>query len=400
MADRVKLDLAWLLRACDSDSDVAALVWSAKLEPVAGPGAPIRPAVYAGRGDNDPPRRSEGERWKSPDDEKPTAIVVIDSIASQANRAELALLAQADALGLPLAVLDLTDRRLPSHLLRHVSSWEWPHRVADASLIHSMLDGKPTYETHWGRSLLDATVLEAGPLVSWFPQALAYGFWQSHQGTRRSQARAARAWHSEIIGWDPTDIDRQELTTKGDPMSLSAEASVKVMSSDTDHFRPLELREGKPSKKQKLSALGFGMVPGESLAMVSCPEISRTAVLSLAILRRIRLGGDAMAEAETAARAVIAALAIHGHALSDTAGMRSGCDLIVTEERLTARQRGADTPMVESESAVLLTDAVAHARSVGVDMSGWGSEPKRLTPSDGFNRIIAACWPDPDEGGR
>ena len=48
--------------------------------------------------------------------------------------------------------------------------------MADPALLDSLLDGVPVHRTEWGRALLDATVLDAGPLVAWFPQALAFGF--------------------------------------------------------------------------------------------------------------------------------------------------------------------------------------------------------------------------------
>ena len=394
--DSVKLTLQWLLEACAGSGDTAALVWHGVLEPVGGPGAPVRPAVYAGAGNgNDSPRRMVGSRWWSRDDEEPTPVVVIDSIASQANRVEAALLAVADAGGLPVVVLDVGDIRLPPHLPRRVTSWEWPHRVADPALLDSLLDGVPVHRTEWGRALLDATVLDAGPLVAWFPQALAFGFWQSHQGSNRSQARAARVWQSEIVGWAPTDVDASSLTTKGDPLYLSAEL-VKLVADGTDRFAGWVVEDGKPRKKEKLSALGFGPVPGESPALVSCREITRTATLSLAGLRRVCLGEGAAPGAEAAARVVVAALAIHGHGISDTAALRSGCDLVVAGETLTARGNSGGVPMVLGDTAALLAEAVAHARSVGVDMSGWGAEPKVLAPSPTFAGVIAKCWPVPD----
>ena len=101
----------------------------------------------------------------------------------------------------PELVLDLSDlSELPAHLPRRLSSLEFPHRNADAYLRDAKLGGQDFIKTDLGRAIFGATAQECGPLMAWFPQALLYGFWQSHLGKKRHNTKHARAWVSEIVG--------------------------------------------------------------------------------------------------------------------------------------------------------------------------------------------------------
>ncbi|MEZ5257495.1 MAG: type I-U CRISPR-associated RAMP protein Csb1/Cas7u [Ilumatobacteraceae bacterium] len=122
-----------LITGCSDDAFDSGIVIDANLEPLAGEGSPIKPPTYIGG------VFQLGKRWASPDDEHPTDIVVIDNVASQANRIEAALRQQAAALGLPEILLDLSGiENLPPHLPGQISSWQFPHRVADAYLRDSL----------------------------------------------------------------------------------------------------------------------------------------------------------------------------------------------------------------------------------------------------------------------
>ena len=62
--------------------------------------------------------------------------------------------------------------------------------------------------------------------MSWFPQALLYGFWQSHLGRKRHNSKHARAWVSEIIGWRLASAETKVLGLKGDPLNLNTDEAV------------------------------------------------------------------------------------------------------------------------------------------------------------------------------
>jgi len=87
--------------AVSLDSDDAAIRMTARYEPQAGPSAKVFPPTYLER---EGTRYHLEERW---DEEGETrTVVILDSVQSQANRAELALQQEAGQLGPPQMVLE------------------------------------------------------------------------------------------------------------------------------------------------------------------------------------------------------------------------------------------------------------------------------------------------------
>ena len=396
------LNLSMLRTACDEDATDGAIVLDAVLEPVGGHGTPVNPAIYAGG------RYQHDKRWESSDASEPTSVVVIDNVPSQANRLEAALEATADEVGVPRLVLDLTGEdfaHLPPHLPRGLSSLRWPHRNGDAYLRDALLDGKAFSKSSIGRSIIDATADSAGSLVAWFPQALLYGFWQSHLGSDRSQAKHARAWVSEIVGWNPaTGGEPGELTrtlgVKGDPYNI--EDTNRVDFDDADLLGSgWSLVEGEKSgskggkKAGAISNIGHGQVPADSgLAPVSFRQITQRATLSFPQLRRVRLGNGYSDEQDAAARTLIAALGLHAHqsAFGRAFALRSGTDLVVKDDEA----RLDSTEVAINDSASLVEEALEAARAAGAPTEGWEAEPIQLTPNKSLTAAIRATWPDLD----
>ena len=157
-------------------------------------------------------------------------MLVIDNEPSQSNRLEAALEQRRAELGLPEIVLDLTSvGALPPHLPAQISSFRFPHRNADAYLRDAMMDGTRFPKSEAGAAIFSATADKPEALLQWFPQALLFGFWQSHMG-KRSQAKLARAWISEIIGVEPAAAGVRRLGLKGDPLNLSVAEAVDFSS--------------------------------------------------------------------------------------------------------------------------------------------------------------------------
>lgn len=398
------LTMSMLRAACDEDATEGAIVLDAVLEPVGGCGTPVNPAIYAGG------RYQHDKRWESSDASEPTPVIVIDNVPSQANRLEAALEATADQVGVPRLVLDLTGddfAHLPPHLPRSLSSLRWPHRNGDAYLRDALQGGEAFARSSMGRSIIDATADSSGALVAWFPQALLYGFWQSHLGSDRSQAKHARAWVSEIVGWGPaTGGDPGELTrtlgVKGDPYNI--EDTNRVDFDDSDllgsgwRFVAGEKSGSKDGKKAgAISNIGHGQVPADSgLAPVSFRRITQRATLSFPQLRRVRLGNGYSDEQDAVARTLIAALGLHAHqsAFGRAFALRSGTDLVVknSESRLDS------TEVTIDDSTSLVEEALKSARAAGIPTEGWGAEPIYLTPNSGLTAAIRATWPDLDIG--
>ena len=385
------VDLESLLFACADDSFDAGVRIDTELDPLAGAGTPVKPAVYEGG------RYQEDWRWASPDDAEPTPVIVIDNVPSQANRLEDAIRRNRDTTLVPEFVLDLSDLpNLPAHLPKRISSLEFPHRNADAYLRDATLGDEDFIKTELGKAIFGATAQEAGPLMAWFPQALLYGFWQSHLGKKRHNTKHARAWVSEILGWKPAATDTRVLGLKGDPLNLSIDETVV---SNPDDRSEWALGKG----KDKLSEMGHGQVPfmGDeaAAAAVSFARVSQRATVSFAQLRRISLGTAGNREADAASRALLVALGLHAHVLAfgRSFALRSGADLRPAGSTVTWLGAEGDEERSLGDSAAtaaLLLEASKHAGSAGVPLDGWGAAPVQLVPRDNLRKAIRGTWPD------
>ena len=397
----VTIDPERLLAACADDAFSDGIRIDAELQPLSGPGGPVKPAVYDGG------NYQLDRRWASPSDAEPTPVIVIDNVPSQANRLEHALWQHRESIAIPEFVLDLSEMHgLPAHLPRSLSSFEFPHRNADAYLRDAKLEDERFIRTAMGQAIFGATAQECGPLMSWFPQALLYGFWQSHLGKKRHNSKHARAWVSEIIGWQPASTETRVLGLKGDPLNLNTDEPV---SSNPDDRTRWEIGRGakiEGGKNDRLSEIGHGQVPfmgsDAAAAAVSFQRVSQRATVSFAQLRRVSLGRDGSREADAAARALLVALGLHAHQLAfgHAFALRSGADL--RPAGITVTWLGSDHDEAcdlggAAATHVLLEAARSHAASVGVPLDGWGQPPMELRPGDALAKAIRSTWPGLDD---
>lgn len=395
-----QMDLDSLLAGCREDSFDDGIRIDTRLESLAGPGGPVKPAVYEGG------RYQEDRRWASGTDEDPTPVIIIDNVPSQANRLEEALRRNRDTAPVPELVLDLSDlTSLPTHLPRQISSLQFPHRNADAYLRDAELDGVDFVKTEIGRSIFEAGPQTCGPLTAWFPQALLYGFWQSHLGKKRQNTKHARAWVSEIVGWSPASNETRVLGVKGDPLNLSIDDP--LTSNPDDRVKWDVGSTGVAGgKRDKLSEIGHGQVPfmGEEAAAapVSFARITQRATVSFAQMRRISLGAEHTVEATAAARALLVALGLHAHVLAFGRGfvLRSGAEMRPTKTVTTWLGSDGDVERKLGSGATtadLLSDALSAARSAGVPLDGWNEPSLLLRPKDNLRKAILAAWPTLDD---
>ena len=392
-----RIDLAALLSGCADDSFDDGIRIDSQLEPLSGPGGVVKPAVYEGG------TYQRDRRWASPGDGEPMQVIVIDNVPSQANRLEEALRRNRTSTSIPEFVLDLSELpHLPAHLPRSLSSLEFPHRNADAYLRDAELDGQDFLTTEIGHAIFGATAQTCGPLIAWFPQALLYGFWQSHLGKKRQNTKHARAWVSEIIGWQPASTETRVLGLKGDALNLNTEDAV---TSNPDDRTAWEVGKGARvagAKGDKLSEIGHGQVPfmgnDAPAAAVSFSRVTQRATVSFAQLRRVSLGSDSE-EADAAVRALLVALGVHAHQLAFGRGfaLRSGAELRPGSTTVTWLGADGDEPIdlggVET-TRTLLESAREHAAARGVPLDGWGAPAKRLTPKANLSAAIRSTWPE------
>lgn len=393
------INLESLHAGCADDSFDAGIRIDTELDPLAGPGGPVKPAVYEGG------KYQEDRRWASPEDQAPTPVIVIDNVPSQANRLEESIRRHREAIQVPELVLDLSDvSNLPAHLPRRISSLEFPHRNADAYLRDAQLDdGTDFMKTDLGKSIFEATAQTCGPLMAWFPQALLYGFWQSHLGKKRQNTKHARSWVSEIIGWKPAATDTRVLGLKGDSLNLNIDEPITSNPDDRLRWGFGSASQVEGGRKDKLSEIGHGQVPfmGDeaTAAAVSFSRVTQRATISFAQLRRVTLGPNYSAEADAAARTVLVALGLHAHVLAFGRGfaLRSGADLRPSVIAVTWLGNDGDTPCSmdgSNDTAALLAAAAHHAKSTGVPLDGWGKPPLMLKPKDNLRTAILKTWPD------
>ena len=403
------IDLDALLMGCADDSFDNGIRIDTELEPLSGPGGTIKPAVYAGG------VYQKDHRWADPGDAEPMPVIVIDNVPSQANRLEDALRRNRESTLIPEFVLDLSEfAHLPAHIPRRLSSLQFPHRNADAYLRDSRLDDKDFMKTELGKAIFDATAQKCGLLMAWFPQSLLYGFWQSHLGKKRTSSKHARAWVSEIIGWQPASTDTKVLGLKRDPLNLSIDKKICFDADDQTKWRITaeergKLKGGKSSKGQgALSEIGHGQALFRSdgqdatAAAVSFARVTQRATVSFAHLRRISLGPNwqNQPQADIAVRALLVALGLHAHQLAFGRGfaLRSGAELQPQSMTVTWLGSDGDDACNLGDATVtqkLLQSARKHAEKVDVPLDGWGKQ-KKLLPKDNLAKAICSTWPKID----
>ncbi|HEY8548303.1 MAG TPA: type I-U CRISPR-associated RAMP protein Csb1/Cas7u [Acidimicrobiales bacterium] len=401
----MKLTADVLVEACDDLAGEAGVTVTTELEPLGGPGAPVKPATYEGG------RFQVDDRWWGDGDE-PVKAIVIDNEPSQANRLEAALEALRPELGLPEIVLDLSGiGELPPHLPKRLSGFRFPHRHADAYLRDALLDGRRFPTTEVGQAIFSATADAAAPLLEWFPQALLFGFWQSHLGRKRSQAKLARSWSSEIVGYKPAATGTKRFGLKGDPLNLSVTEALTYHDDDQlAHewsFTGADKSKARGGKAtEALSNVGHGQVlvreADAAPAGVSFEAISQRSTVSLAALRRVRTG---VPGADAAARALLVALGLVAHvtAFGRSFSLRSGCEL---RPRSAAWQwlgataeddRDIDPRPTVADAVDLFRACVAKAEDAGLPVGArWPTEPLVVQPNDALAQAIRKSWPQVD----
>ena len=349
-----------------------------RLQPAGGAGDKIFPPTYPGARRDAPPRHvferrrvNGGEAW----------CVLIDSVQSQANRLEEALLAAADHDGLPLPYVTVDFRGAGLDPLERITSLDAPHRVYDAILRDSLRGEEPFMKSEEGRRLAAAKPANATALLELSPTALLFGVWHSQGEGGGLGAKFPRIIVSEIMGIN-TPVDEvvadqrtgemeprtagQQTGSRIDPLGVLRKVEVfkgaSGWSTDQDGA-------GKSAKKVRPSEINHGNIRPSVVPLgVTCAYAEHRAVITLAGLRRLRFGSD---ERNEAGRALIAALGLLALAEQDVRGyaLRSRCDLVCDGPApLELVQADGATETVDLDLKgvrALYCDAHARADSVG-----------------------------------
>lgn len=356
-------------------------------QPTGGPGSKIFPPTY-----DDGPYAEEKRR--DPNTGREMQCVLLDSVQSQANRMESALLEahKSKKISLPLLVVKFDSEKLLKKMV--VTSLDAPHRIADAIFRDCTVDGRgfrdPNHDI-----ISDASTQNATKIFEMCPTALVFGMWDSTGSRGGMGAKFQRALVSEIVGYDM--IIGVNTHSRIDPLGIRADPGMKIYKT-VDGGLTLNKKIAKdPEKSIRSSEIIHGNVTPsiDKNAGVTISRAQQTTTLSLAVLRRLRfpLGGDITSDAivDEAARTALAALGIAAGTLARVdVDLRSRCHLWATRgtEWEILDRPGEPTQkfaMDPTEAFGLLNEAVSAARKTGLP---WGEE-LNLEPTTDLIDLVA-----------
>lgn len=415
------MDIGMLTRMVNED---AALRRRQTLQPLEGKGGKIFPPTYPGDGRNAPPRHVYERRRLNGAD---VWCVLVDSVQSQANRLEECLLAAIeDGLSIPHVVVDFSKAKLDG--ITRITSLDAPHRVYDAILRDSLLDGEKFMNSAVGQRLKTAKTEDASALLEISPTALLFGAWHSTGEGGGLGAKFARCLISEIVAINvPVEVREQrqsptaylvqagdrvltvEPVTSGrrpgsriDPLGVLNKVKIYQSKDNPNDWTPKEelaatkgankepiLYSGKSGKPGRASLINHGNItPSVTPLGITCDHAEHSFVLSFAALRRLRFGGG---EKDTAGRSLLAALGLVALTEQDVRGyaLRSRCDLVCdgrADLELVHPDGATDPVALDREAArALYQTAFKAANDAGLKLS---ADALVLTPQDKLVEIV------------
>lgn len=400
------------------------------LQPAGGEGDKVFPPTYAGG-------VYAVEKRRLPGREEPVDCVLLDSVQSQSNRMEEALQQAIDAgrLDIPVIAVDFTGGGLVTEIGR-VTSLQAPHRIADAILRDSLLDGKPFRQSEIGRRIDAVSLANATPLYELCPTALVFGMWDSTGPKGGLGAKFQRAMVSEIVGIDAvfgvktsSRIDPLQIAKNAGPLYRTKDGTFTLTADEAiDEFDKNKKATGRKALYQRVKGKDIyyhpvadaGKLPDSGRPSTAnhgnvTPSLSaydkekmhylaggitvaaaeRMVTLSLPALRRLQFpldGGKVDPKVNDAGRTALAALGLCAAALAAEKGfdLRSRC-LLWPSEAMTWEllAKPGETPTkvsLDAEAAIrLLDDAVKAAESVGLK---WRTEPLMLKPAPQLLELV------------
>jgi CRISPR-associated protein Csb1 len=351
---------------------------TATLEPAGGPGDKVFPPTHAVDDKNKTPGAKyafETRRIGGQD----VNCVLIDSVQSQANRMEEALQELWTERKIVLPVVSVDFSSIAPEVGR-VTSLTAPHRIADALLRDSLLNGQLFRLSEIGRSFTDASTKDATALFKVCPTGLVFGLWDSTGPKGGLGAKFQRALVSEIVGINAAKGSK--TASRIDPLNIAKDSAILYKAANGDEIwtanpDEAEKKDGEPikvgseKKAGKPSAVLHGNIAPSIDAIgggVTIDEARHTVVLSLASLRR--LGFTTGAEE---ARTLLAALGLLAVCAAGSRGhdLRSRC-LLVPKKGSALKleavgQDGSTTPVdLDLAGATTLYEEAVKRLPVGI----------------------------------
>jgi CRISPR-associated protein Csb1 len=376
-------------------TDAVAIRGVAILEPAGGPGDKIFPPTHLVDKNNKKPGAKYAFETRRIDGRE-VQCVLVDSVQSQANRMEEALQALWAGKQIVLPVVSVDFSSVAPEVGR-VTSLTAPHRIADALLRDSLLDGKLFRLSDIGKSFTDASTKDATALFKVCPTGLVFGLWDSTGPKGGLGAKFQRALVSEIVGINAAPGSK--TASRIDPTNISKDAAVLFKAANSDEIWTADqsqaltnkngepVKVGKEEKAGKPSAVVLGNIAPTIDAVaggVTIDEARHTVVLSLAALRRLGFATGA-----DEARTVLAALGLLAVFAAESRGhdLRSRCLLVPKKDcalKLEAVHRdGSTAPLdLNLEAALALYKEAVRNLPEGIKFdNGPGEALAELQPS-------------------
>lgn len=383
----------------------AALRCRRRLQPAGGEGDKVFPPTFAGAVYAIEQRRVPGR-------ETPVTCVLLDSVQSQANRMELALQEAVDAgkIRLPLVEVDFSEHGPTGDVeedekagrlidaVGKITSLQVPHRLADAILRDSELDGVEFRKSEIGKALNTVSLANATPLFQLCPTALLFGMWDSTGPKGGLGPKFERAVVSEIVGIG-AEVGDLLRGVRRDPLEIRA--AVKVQKNADGSWKvsdPKAKGVVAPSKINHSSVTyperRDQKTEDNNYAGATIEYAVQTTTLSLICLRRLRfpLNGKADDALDQAARTVLAALGLCGATLAFEAGvgLRSRSLLwpdgpMVWELLERPGTKPREFELTGDQAVALLGEAVDAGRQSGLT---WREESLPLKPSAELLKLV------------
>ena len=371
-----------------------------ELQPADGPGGKVFPPTYAVNAGQE--HRYAVETRQVGDREVQT--VLLDSVASQANRAELALLEgwEAGDLAFPVPFVDFTTEDGEFDDIGRLTVLEAPHRLADAIFRDSLLDDTLFRLSEVGRAITNAQPKNATALFQYAPTALLFGQWDSTGPRGGLGSKFQRAYVSEIVGHNVKIGSK--VSSRLDPLQIEKLGSGKRVYQHRNQEEVWTVDEGEAELDGKgnpayakrkggegedgqPSKINHGNIPpniDSEAGGVTISAAVQTTVISLAALRRLRFGGYTR-DAQTAARTAIAALGVAAIVFQHEVDydLRSRC-LLIPQHAPTLELVGRDGSAPESVEVNrdIAAQILAQAAQASADLDlAWVTAEIRLQPA-------------------
>ena len=375
------IDLETLKRVVEND---AAIRRVQRLQPVGGTGDKLFPPTYPSETKNSAyileTRRVNGENVE---------CVLLDSVQSQANRLEEVLLSaiHENSISIPHIVVDFNGEKSEEadvSDIGEITSLDAPHRIFDAIIRDSQLDGEDFTNTKIYKALQKAKPTNATQVFELSPTSLIFGAWNSTGEGGGLGAKFTRNLVSEIFGVNV--LTGQKAAVRIDPLGIRSDVRIVVDEDMISNWRIVEEGETgvKPSKINHSNIIASITEGG-----VTIDYAIHNTVISCAGLRRLKFPSSSNDEV---ARTVLATLSLVAITEQDRMGyaLRSRCDLVCEGRNsfeIVKPDGSIEDFQLDSNQAInLYNSAVADLNNAGFI---WNEKPVVLKPRQRLVEIVA-----------